>query len=49
MFHEVNSLFFELLYLNHFPFELSYLGCVTATGDSGLMLCFSLSQLLVLF
>lgn len=33
MLREVNCLLFELLYLNHFPFELSYLGCLTASGD----------------
>lgn len=33
MFREVNRLVFELLYLKHFPFELSYLGCLPAGGD----------------
>lgn len=33
MFQEVKRLLFELLYLNHFPSEPSYLGCVPTSGD----------------
>lgn len=29
----INSFLCALLYLNHFPFEPHYLGCLTAGGD----------------
>lgn len=50
MLHQVNSHLFELLYLNHFPFELSHLGCLAASDDVKINAALSrLSQFLVLF